>query len=83
MYVCFFFFWICCELINLLCFLACGYPPCVGIFLLVSFLGLYPVSLFPVSPVSIELLKDRLTFGFRVRHVDLSWVQMEVKIKEQ
>jgi hypothetical protein len=38
MYV-FLFFWFCCEMINFLCFLGCSYPPCVGVFLLVIFLG--------------------------------------------
>jgi hypothetical protein len=34
------FFWLCCEWLNILCFLWCGYLPCVGVFLLGSSVGL-------------------------------------------
>jgi hypothetical protein len=34
------FFWVCCEMFNFLCLPRCGYCPYVGIFFLVSSVGL-------------------------------------------
>ena len=34
------FFWVCCEMINFLCFLWCSYHPCVGVAFPIFFVGL-------------------------------------------